>query len=163
MVYVPRYLRWPADVDLIVELVDRGRRARRTVTPRRVVLTTDRNVTGHIANSPVRVHDGRSARSLLPETPAVHSALDQGILVAPSKIQRIPSRPLGALTRPEFVVVHRDNRAFPGVLYEWRRRREPDGIVKRSARVIYLDGKKVLRQSWFLEAFVEAAPFVGPS
>jgi len=83
--------------------------------------------------------------------------------VAPSNIRRIPSEHLGILKRPEFVVVHRDDRDFPGVLFEWRRRREPDGIVKRSARVIYLDGKKVLRQSWFLEAFVEPAPFVGPS
>jgi len=83
--------------------------------------------------------------------------------VAPSNIRRITSEPLGILKRPEFVVVHRDDRDFPGVLYEWRRRREPDGIVRRSARVIYLDGKKILRQSWFLEAFVEPAPFFGPS
>jgi hypothetical protein len=83
--------------------------------------------------------------------------------VAPSNIRHIASDHLGILQRPEFVVVHRNNRAFPGVLYEWRRRREPDGVVKRSARVIYLDGKKVLRQSWFLEAFVEPAPFVRPA
>lgn len=83
--------------------------------------------------------------------------------MAPSNIRHIASGPLGVLNRPEFVVVHRDDLAFPGVLYEWRRRREPDGIVKRSARVIYLDGQKVLRQSWFLEGFVGAAPLLGPS
>jgi hypothetical protein len=82
--------------------------------------------------------------------------------VAPSNIRQFASKHLGVLNRPEFVIVHRDHRAFPGVLYEWRRRREPDGIVKRSARVIYMDNKKVLRQSWFLEAFVEPAPLVGP-
>jgi hypothetical protein len=60
--------------------------------------------------------------------------------------------------RPEFVVVRRDRQAFPGILYEWRRRRDADGFARRSARVIYLDGDKILRQSWFLERFVEAAP-----
>jgi hypothetical protein len=83
--------------------------------------------------------------------------------VAPSSIRRIPSRHLGILTRPEFVVVHREQHSFPGVLYEWRRMREADGRVKRSGRVIYMDGKKVLRQSWFLEAFVDPAPLIGPS
>jgi len=68
----------------------------------------------------------------------------------------------GVLERPEFVVVHRDRDEFPGVLFEWRRRREPDGHIKRSARVIYLDGEKVLRQNWFLESFVEPAPLAGP-
>ena len=68
----------------------------------------------------------------------------------------------GVLDRPEFVVVHRDHHAFPGVLFEWRRRREPDGFVKRSARVIYLDANKILRQSWFLERLVEPASFAGP-
>ena len=70
---------------------------------------------------------------------------------------RPPDRTTGIVERPEFVVVQRDRNSFPGVLYEWRRRREADGYVKRSARVIYLDGK-VLRQSWFLEAFVKPAP-----
>jgi hypothetical protein len=83
--------------------------------------------------------------------------------VAPSNIRRITSRQLGILKRPEFVVVHREQHSFPGVLYEWRQRRESDGRIKRSGRVIFMDGKKVLRQSWFLEAFVDPAPFVGPS
>ncbi len=84
--------------------------------------------------------------------------------MAPSIIRRIASGPIGILDRPEFVVVHREHESFPGVLYEWRQRREPpDRYLKRSARVIYMDGKKVLRQSWFLEALVEPAPFVGPS
>jgi hypothetical protein len=60
--------------------------------------------------------------------------------------------------RPEFVVVRRDHHAFPGILYEWRRRRDADGFSRRSARVIYLDGDKILRQSWFPERFVKAAP-----
>jgi hypothetical protein len=67
----------------------------------------------------------------------------------------------GVLERPEFVVVHRDRHEFAGVLFEWRRRREPDGHIKRSARVIFLDDDKILRQSWFLEAFVTPAPAAG--
>jgi hypothetical protein len=67
----------------------------------------------------------------------------------------------GVLDRPEFVVVHRDGHTFPGVLFEWRCRREPDGFVRRSARVIYLDGNKILRQSWFFERFVKPASFDG--
>jgi hypothetical protein len=66
----------------------------------------------------------------------------------------------GVLDRPELVVVHRDRHAFPGVLFEWRRRAS-DGL-QRSARVVYLDAYKVLRQSWFLEPFVEPASFAGP-
>jgi hypothetical protein len=69
----------------------------------------------------------------------------------------------GVLERPEFVVVHRDRHAFPGVLFEWRRRREPDGVVQRSARVIFLDANKILRQSWFLESFVEPASSARPN
>jgi hypothetical protein len=68
----------------------------------------------------------------------------------------------GVLDRPAFVVVHRDHHDFPGVLFEWRRRRYPDGFIKRSARVIFLDGDKILRQSWFLETFVEPASFIEP-
>jgi hypothetical protein len=64
----------------------------------------------------------------------------------------------GIVERPEFVVVRRDHQTFPAILYEWRRRREADGFSRRSARVIYLDDDKILRQSWFLERFVEAAP-----
>jgi hypothetical protein len=55
------------------------------------------------------------------------------------------------------VVVRRDQHVFPGILDGWRRRRDADGVLRRSARVIYLDGDKILRQSWFLEQFVEAA------
>jgi hypothetical protein len=83
--------------------------------------------------------------------------------VAPTDIRRFASERLGILKRPEFVVVHREQESFPGVLYEWRRRRESDGFVKRSGRVIYMDGQKILRQSWFLEASVDPAPLVGPS
>lgn len=68
----------------------------------------------------------------------------------------------GVLERPEFVVVRRDRHEFAGVLFEWRRRRQHDGHIKRSARVIFLDDEKVLRQSWFLESFVEPAPSGGP-
>ncbi len=67
----------------------------------------------------------------------------------------------GVLDRPEFVVVHRDHRACPGVLFEWRRRREPDGF-QRSARVVFLDAYRILRQSWFLERFVEPASLAEP-
>ena len=68
---------------------------------------------------------------------------------------------IGILDRPEFVVVHRGRNSFPGVLFEWSRRRQPGGFIKRSARVIYMD-EKVLRQSWFLEAFVDPSPIVQP-
>jgi hypothetical protein len=71
------------------------------------------------------------------------------------------SQHIGILERPAFVVVHRNRFSYPGVLFEWRRRRQPGGWVKRSARVIYMD-KKVLRQSWFLEAFVDRSPTVLP-
>jgi hypothetical protein len=64
----------------------------------------------------------------------------------------------GVLERPEFVVVRLDRRSFPGVLFEWRRRRQADGFSRRSARVVYLDADKVLRQSWFLEINVQPAP-----
>lgn len=82
-------------------------------------------------------------------------------LVDPKPLRQTHPTWIGVVDRPEFVVVHRDDRAFPGILYEWRRRRASDGHVERSARVIYLDGEKVLRQSWFLESFVEPAPFAG--
>ena len=71
-------------------------------------------------------------------------------------------RDIGILERPEFVVVHRGLYSFPGVLFEWSRRRQPGGFVRRSARVVYMD-EKVLRQSWFLEAFVEPSPIVQPA
>ena len=64
----------------------------------------------------------------------------------------------GEVQRPEFVVVHRDHQSFPGVLFEWRRKRDADGFTRRSARVVYMDADKVLRQSWFLENCVEPAP-----
>ena len=67
----------------------------------------------------------------------------------------------GLLERPEFVIVHRDGHTFPGVLFEWRRRATDD--LQRSARVVYLDAYKVLRQSWFLEPFVEPASFARPN
>jgi len=64
---------------------------------------------------------------------------------------------IGILERPEFVVVHRDHNSFSGVLFEWRRRRQLGGWMKRSARVIYMDEEaKVLRQAWFLEPFVDS-------
>lgn len=63
----------------------------------------------------------------------------------------------GLVQRPEFVVVRRDHRSLPGVLFEWRRR-EADGFSRRWAKVVYLDADKVLRQSWFLETCVEPAP-----
>ena len=66
----------------------------------------------------------------------------------------------GVLDRPEFVVVHRGDHAFPGVLFEWRRR-ATDGF-QRSARVVFLDAYKILRQSWFLEPLVEPASFARP-
>ena len=66
----------------------------------------------------------------------------------------------GVLDRPEFVVVHRDGHAFPGVLFEWRRR-TTDGL-QRSARVVYMDAYKILRQSWFLEPMVEPASLARP-
>jgi hypothetical protein len=68
---------------------------------------------------------------------------------------------IGILERPAFVVVHRNRFSYPGVLFEWRRRRQPGGWARRSARVIYMD-RKVLRQSWFLEAFVDLSPTVLP-
>jgi len=71
------------------------------------------------------------------------------------------SQPIGILERPAFVVVHRDRFSYPGVLFEWSRRRQPGGWARRSARVVYMD-KKVLRQSWFLEAFVDLSPTVLP-
>jgi hypothetical protein len=70
---------------------------------------------------------------------------------------------VGVLERPAFVIVQRDDRTFPGVLFEWRRRRHADGFMRWSGRVIYLDGEKVLRQSWFLERFVEPSPIVRPT
>lgn len=66
----------------------------------------------------------------------------------------------GVLDRPEFVVVHRDGHALPGVLFEWRRR-ATDGL-QRSARVVYLDADRILRQSWFFEPFVEPASVARP-
>ena len=70
---------------------------------------------------------------------------------------------LGVLERPAFVMVQREESSFPGVLFEWRRKRQPDGFVTWSGRVIYMDGEKVLRQSWFLERFVEPSPIVRPT
>jgi hypothetical protein len=67
----------------------------------------------------------------------------------------------GVLDRPEFVVVYRDRHAFPGVLFEWRRR-TADGL-QRSARVVYMDAYKILRQSWFLEPLVKPASFARPN
>lgn len=64
----------------------------------------------------------------------------------------------GEVQRPEFVVVHRDHQSFPGVLFEWRRKRDADGFARRSAKVVYMDADKVLRQSWFPENCVEPAP-----
>ena len=52
----------------------------------------------------------------------------------------------GVVERPEFVVVHLDHHSFPGVLFEWQHRRDGDGFLRRSARVVYLDADKVLRQ-----------------
>ena len=60
--------------------------------------------------------------------------------------------------RPEFVVVHRDHRSYPGVLFEWRVKRGPDGFSRRSAKVVYMDDDKILRQGWFPEHHVEPAP-----
>jgi hypothetical protein len=68
---------------------------------------------------------------------------------------------IGIMERPAFVVVHRDRLSYPGVLFEWSRRRQPGGGAKRSARVIYMD-RKVLRQAWFLEAQVDLSPTVLP-
>ena len=66
---------------------------------------------------------------------------------------------IGILERPEFVTVHRDQYSYSGVLFEWRLRRQPGGFMKRSARVIYMDEmEQVLRDSWFLEAFVDPSP-----
>jgi hypothetical protein len=79
--------------------------------------------------------------------------------VGPSKIWQH----IGVLKRPEFVVVQRDHRRFPGVLFEWRRMRQADGFMRLSGRVVYMDGEKVLRQSWFLERFVEPSPIVRPT
>jgi hypothetical protein len=76
-------------------------------------------------------------------------------------VRMVISQHIGILERPAFVVVHRDHYSYPGVLFEWSRRRQPGGWAKRSARVIYMD-KKVLRQSWFLEAFVDLSPTVLP-
>jgi hypothetical protein len=64
----------------------------------------------------------------------------------------------GVVERPEFVVVHQDRGAYPGVLFEWQHRRDRDGFLRRSARVVYLDADKVLRQRWFRESNVEPAP-----
>ena len=64
----------------------------------------------------------------------------------------------GEVQRPTFVVVHRDHQSFPGVLFEWRLKRDHDGSPRRSARVVYMDADKVLRQSWSLENCVEPAP-----
>jgi len=82
------------------------------------------------------------------------------ILVDPTNDRQKQSGWTGVMERPVFVVVHRDGHAFPGVLFEWRRRAS-DGL-QRSARVVYLDAYKVLRQSWFLEPLVEPASFARP-
>ena len=66
--------------------------------------------------------------------------------------------PTGKVQRPEFVVVHRDHHSYPGVLFEWRLKRESDGFTRRSARVVYMDGDEILRQGWFHEHHVEPAP-----
>ena len=63
----------------------------------------------------------------------------------------------GEVQRPEFVVVHRDHHTYPVVLFEWRLKRYPDGFSRRSAKVVYMDGDKILRQSWFPDHLVEPA------
>ena len=74
----------------------------------------------------------------------------------PRRLHQIGST--GEVQRPEFVVVHRDHHSYPGVLFEWRLKRASDGFTRRSARVVYMDGDKTLRQSWFPEVDVEPAP-----
>ena len=74
---------------------------------------------------------------------------------SPRRLHQIGST--GEVQRPEFVVVHRDHHSYPGVLFEWRLKREPDGFTRRSAMVVYMDGDKVLRQSWFPAHLVEPA------
>jgi hypothetical protein len=78
--------------------------------------------------------------------------------VEPTTIRQKQRTWTGVVDRPEFVVVRREDQTFPGVLFEWRRRTERDGLSRRSARVIYLDADNILRQSWFPESSIEPAP-----
>ena len=82
--------------------------------------------------------------------------------MAPSSIRRIASEHPDIVERPEFVVVHRDGHVFPGVLFEWRRQRQPDGNFLPSARVIFMDGLNKVQESWFLEASIGPGPFDEP-
>lgn len=75
----------------------------------------------------------------------------------PTNIRQGQSSWTGVVTRPQYVVVRRDQHSFPGLLVEWRRR-EADQPSRRSACVIYMDAGKILRQSWFPETCVEPAP-----
>jgi hypothetical protein len=59
-------------------------------------------------------------------------------------------------SRVEYVLVSRDLHTYPGALVAWRRERDPDGSVRRSALVVYLDAHQTLRESWFPETSVIA-------
>lgn len=56
-----------------------------------------------------------------------------------------------------FVTVYRDMQAHPGLLLEWRRWRDSNGYRRWQAKVIYLDGDRLLHQGWFPEARVKPA------
>ncbi|HWM14975.1 MAG TPA: hypothetical protein VNP97_00145 [Microbacterium sp.] len=92
-------------------------------------------------------------------------AAEVGVLLSPvgAQSRMVSPQHIGILEHPEFVIVHRDQYSYSGVLFEWRLKRQPDGFFERSARVIYMDEmEQVLRQSWFLEAFVDPSPNVQP-
>ena len=59
-------------------------------------------------------------------------------------------------SRVEYVLVSRDLHTYPGALMAWRREQDPDGSLRRSALVVYLDDHQTLRESWFPETSVIA-------
>jgi hypothetical protein len=64
--------------------------------------------------------------------------------------------------RAVYVTVYRELTAYPGLLLEWRRDRDRNGYYNWSAKVIYLDGDRLLHQGWFPPARVKPAPYAEP-
>lgn len=65
--------------------------------------------------------------------------------------------------RAVYVVVFGELRAYPGLLLEWRKDKDSNGSPRWWAKVVYLDGDRLLHQGWFPQARVKPASYAEPS